>query len=259
VTVTDDIRTASERPRASELPGEREQQARASGVSTGRVRRRALLVGRAVMATTILVAVVAQLLTSLHFWAQRGASDGGQNVVTYFSFFTVESNILSLVLLSILVAAQLGRPRIGRRFDVLLLCATSFMLVTGIVYNAMMRDIVLPADATVGWSNEVLHVVAPVWMLLDWFASPRLRDVRWRDLGTVLLFPAAWLAYTLIRAPKSPAEAVGNPYWYPPLDPSTYDTGYLGVIGTCSAVVAMLLVATAVLIVFARWQRSASA
>lgn len=260
MTVTDDNRTASERTRASERTCASEQPPGAKRVTGGRAtgnrtRRRLLLLGRAVMAALILAAIVAQLATSLHFWGERGASDVGQNLVTYFSFFTVESNILSLALLGILVAAQLGRPRIGRRFDLLLLCATSFMLVTGIVYNTMMRDVVLPTDATVGWSNEVLHVVAPAWMLLDWFATSRLRDVRWHDLGTVMVFPAAWLTYTLVRAPKTPAEAVGNPYWYPQLDPATYDSGTLGVIGTCSAVAAMLLLAATVLIAFARWQR----
>lgn len=221
------------------------------------LRRRILLVGRATIAALALAAVVSQLTVSLVFWYQRGAHDVAQNLVTYFSFFTVESNILSMVLLGILVAAQLGRPRIGRRFDVLLLSATSYMIVTGVVYNVLMRDIVLPADATLVWSNEVLHVVAPLWMLIDWFVSTRERDVRWRDLGTVVIFPALWLGYTLMRAPKTPEQAIDNPYWYPPLDPATYDNGYFGVVGTCLAVTVALLLAAAVQIAYARWRRSA--
>lgn len=219
------------------------------------LRRRTLLVGRATIAVLILAAVVGQLSLSLIFWYERGAHDVSQNLATYFSFFTVESNILSLALLGILVAAQLGRPRIGRRFDLLLLCATSYMIVTSIVYNALMRDVELPPDATLGWSNEVLHLVAPIWMVIDWFVSTRERDVRWHDLGTVMIFPASWLAYTLLRAPKTPEQAIDNPYWYPALDPATYANGYFGVATTCLAVTAALLLAAAVLIAFSRWQR----
>ncbi|WP_347755566.1 Pr6Pr family membrane protein [Agrococcus sp. ProA11] len=218
-------------------------------------RRRWLLVGRASIAALILAAVVGQMVTSLVFWHAQGAHDLAQNVANYLSFFTVESNILSLVLLGILVAAQLGGPRLGRRFDVLLLGATSYMVVTAIVYNALMRGIELPPAATLDWANEVLHLIAPLWMVIDRIASTRESELQWRDVGTVTLFPAAWLAFTLLRAPKTPEEAVENPYWYPHLDPSTYDDGYFGVATTCLAVTALLVLAAAAQVAYVRWRQ----
>lgn len=218
-------------------------------------RRRMLLIGRAAIAALILASVVGQMVTSLVFWHEQGAHNLAQNVANYLSFFTVESNILSLLLLGILVAAQLGGPRLGRRFDVLLLCATSYMIVTGIVYNALMRSIELPPAATLDWANEVLHLIAPLWMVIDRIASTRESDLQWRDAGTVMLFPAAWLAFTLLRAPKTPEEAIENPYWYPHLDPSTYDDGFFGVTTTCLAVTALLLLAAASQVAFSKWQR----
>lgn len=215
-----------------------------------------LLAGRAIMAALILAALVGQLTTSLAFWGERGFGDVPRNVTNYLSFFTVESNILAMLALSILIAAQLGGPRIGRRFDVALLCTTSFMLVTGIVYNASMRDVELPQGATLDWSNEVLHLVAPLWMLLDWLLCPRERDVRWRDLGTVLIFPLAWLGFTFLRAPRTTVEAGETPYWYPMLDPATYETGVLGVLGTCLAVATALLLTAAVQLAFDHWRRA---
>lgn len=218
-------------------------------------RRRMLLIGRAAIAALILASVVGQMVTSLVFWHEQGAHNLAQNVANYLSFFTVESNILSLLLLGILVAAQLGGPRLGRRFDVLLLCATSYMIVTGIVYNALMRSIELPPAATLDWANEVLHLIAPLWMVIDRIASTRDSDLQWRDVGTAMLFPAAWLAFTLLRAPKTPEEAIENPYWYPHLDPSTYDDGYFGVATTCLAVSALLLLAAAAQVAYSRWLR----
>lgn len=226
-----------------------------------RVQRRTLphtlLAGRAAVAALILAAVVGQLSTTLAFWGEQGYGDIPRNVANYLSFFTVESNLLAMLALGILVASQLGGPRIGRRFDVALLCTTTYMLVTGIVYNVAMRDVELPQGATLEWSNEVLHLVAPAWMLLDWFLCPRERDVRWRDLGTVLVFPLVWLGCTFLRAPKTSVEASETPYWYPMLDPATHDNGVLGVVGVCLCIAGVLLVAAATQLAFVHWRRLA--
>lgn len=219
--------------------------------------RRALLIGRAAVILLILGAIIGQLLTSLSFWSGRGFDDTGRNVVAYFSFFTVQSNLLSLAVLGTLVAAQSGIVRIGRRFDVLQLAATAYMAVTGIVYNTQMRDIELPEGSTLEWSNEVLHLVAPLWMVLDWFVSRRGRDLQWRDLGTIVIFPIAWLGYTLLRAPKTTAEQSTTPYWYPQFDAANYDSGYFGVAGMCLVIAATLLVVAAVHLGYARWRRRA--
>ena len=221
------------------------------------LRARALTAGRAAVAALILAAIAGQLTTSLHFWGEQGYGDVPRNVANYLSFFTVESNILAMLALGILVAAHLGGPRVGRRFDVLLLCATSYMVVTAVVYNTSMRGVELPQGATLGWSNEVLHLIAPLWMLLDWFASTRERAVHWRDLGTVILFPLVWLGYTFLRAPKTSVEAGETPYWYPMLDPASYDSGVLGVVGSCLCVAAALLITAAVHVAFVRWQQRA--
>ncbi|MEV7528453.1 Pr6Pr family membrane protein [Agrococcus sediminis] len=215
--------------------------------------RRLLLVGRAVMALAILAAIVGQLITSIAFWTARGDASIPLDLLNFFSFFTIESNVLAMVVLAVLVAAQLGRPRIGRRFDVLVLCATTYMVVTGIVYNTLLRGIELPQGATLGWSNEVLHLVAPVWMLVDWLAS-RPRQVRFADLAIVAVFPVVWLAYTLLRGPATLDQATGNPHWYPYpfLDPAGYDTGYGGVAIMSAVIAATVLLGGAALVAIAR-------
>ncbi len=207
--------------------------------------RRLLLVGRAVIALAILAAIVGQLITSITFWTARGDASIPLDLLNFFSFFTIESNVFAMVVLAVLVAAQLGRPRIGRRFDVLLLCAATYMVVTGIVYNTLLRGIELPQGATLGWSNEVLHLIAPLWMLVDWLLSSAKRDVRFADLGVVAIFPVAWLAYTLLRGPVTLDQASGRSWWYPYpfLDPATHANGYAGV-----AVMSLIVAATVLLV-----------
>ncbi|WP_347755564.1 Pr6Pr family membrane protein [Agrococcus sp. ProA11] len=222
--------------------------------------RRVLLVGRALIALLILAAVIGQLITSVTFWTARGDESIPLNVLNFFSFFTIESNVLAMVVLGVLVAAQLGRPRIGRRFDVLLLSVTSYMVITGIVYNILLRGIELPQGATLGWSNEILHLVAPLWMLADWLLSSGKRDVRFRDLGIVIVFPIVWLAYTLLRGPFTMDQATGRDWWYPYpfLDPASHANGYGGV-AIMSVIIAVTVVLVAAgLIAYARWRRRTS-
>ena len=45
-------------------------------------------------------------------------------------------------------------------------------VVTGVVYNLLLRGVELPQGTTVEWSNEVLHVVACAYIVLDWFIAP---------------------------------------------------------------------------------------
>jgi hypothetical protein len=221
--------------------------------------RRFLLVGRAAIAIAILAAVVGQLLTSITFWTARGDASISLNVLNFFSFFTIESNVLAMVVLAVLVAAQLGRPRIGRRFDVLLLCASTYMVVTGIVYNTLLRGIELPQGATLGWSNEVLHLIAPLWMLADWLLSSGKRELRFGDLRVVIIFPIVWLAYTLLRGPVTRDHATGRDWWYPYpfLDPTTHANGYVGVAIMCVIIAATVVLAAWGMIAISRARRRA--
>lgn len=221
--------------------------------------RRSLLVGRAVTALLILAAIIGQLITSITFWTARGDASIALDLLNFFSFFTIESNVLAMVVLGVLVAAQLGRPRIGRRFDVLLLSVTTFMVITGIVYNTLLRGIELPQGATLGWSNEILHLIAPLWMLIDWMLSSGKRDVRYGDLGIVAIFPLLWLAYTLVRGPFTLDQATGRDWWYPYpfLDPANHASGYGGVALMSVIIAATVVLVAAGLIAFARWRRGA--
>lgn len=221
--------------------------------------RRALLVGRAVAALLILAAIIGQLITSVSFWNARGDASIALDLLNFFSFFTIESNVLAMVVLGVLVAAQLGRPRIGRRFDVLLLSVTTFMVITGIVYNILLRGIELPQGATLGWSNEILHLIAPLWLLVDWMLSSGKRDVRFGDLGIVAIFPVVWLAYTLVRGPFTFDQATGRDWWYPYpfLDPATHASGYGGVALMSVVIAAAVVLVAAGLVAFARWRRGA--
>ena len=84
---------------------------------------------------------------------------------------------------------------------VALACVTTYMLVTGVAYNTLLRGIELPQGTTVPCPNEVLHVIGPVFLLLDLLFGSSPTRLPWRSVLGILVFPLLWVAYTLIRGP----------------------------------------------------------
>ncbi|MDR6866955.1 hypothetical protein J2Y69_001554 [Microbacterium resistens] len=154
-------------------------------------------------------------------------------IVNFFSYFTILSNVFAVIGLGIAGAWSLARGRDGRTeprgLSVLLACVATFMIVTGIVYNLLLRNIA-QVGISAPWINEVLHVLGPLLLLADVFFAPSRRRLGWGVLGAIAAFPIAWVVYTLLRANAITAPTTGNPWWYPYpfLDPHLVG-GYPGV------------------------------
>jgi hypothetical protein len=184
------------------------------------------------IAALITAAIVGQLMTSATFWKSHGVTRIEVTVTNFFSFFTIESNVFSVVIL--LVGAYLLLARKGADptwFTVTRASVVTYMIVTGIVYNLLLRGISLPQGTTLPWSNEVVHLIAPIYLLLDWLFAPGRTPLRFSRIWIIILFPLAWVVYTLVRAPLVIDEVLHRSYWYPYpfLNPHTSQNGYLSV------------------------------
>ena len=184
-------------------------------------------------AALIVAAIVGQLTTSVGFWTgPAGLTDITTQFVNFFSFFTIDSNVLTVVVFLIgavcLIRGETPEPRwftIGRA------SVTAYMATTGIVYNLLLRGIELPQGSTLAWSNEVLHVVAPILMVLDWFFAPGRTRLEWKSIWVIVAFPLVWGVYTLIRGPLVFDAVTGKEYWYPYpfMNPNIAPEGYFTV------------------------------
>lgn len=201
---------------------------------------------RVAVAVFVLVAVGAQFVSSTAEAAARGR-DVTTVVANFFSFFTILSNVSSAVVLAWLGARFFAR---GRRIDVdppalatALAFASTYMIVTGVVYNLLLRGIPLQPE-TVGWSNEILHVWGPLFLLLDVILGPTRRRLPWSAAFAAAIFPIAWIVYTLLRAPLITNPTTGAPFWYPYpfLDPNT---GGWGSVAVYIVVIAVAIIALA--------------
>ena len=144
----------------------------------------------------------------------------GFNAVNFFSYFTNLSNLFAAFVL--IMGARHARVGGGEssRFDRLRLVSAANMAVVGIVFAILLRDVDLGALRP--WVNTLLHYVMPIVVVLDWLLLPPARAPALRALSALLLFPAAYILYVLIRG------AATDWYPYPFLNPSNVG-GYGGV------------------------------
>jgi hypothetical protein len=205
---------------------------------------------RLVMAGAIVAAIVAQLIQSV-----SGAVAAGRDVLTivtnFFSFFTILSNTAAAVALATAALWYFSRGRRARvepRWLAFLLAAvTTYMIVTGIVYNTLLRGIALEPGSIVAWSNEVLHLIGPLFLLADLLLGPFRRALPWRTVVGIVVFPLVWVAYTLLRASFITNPGTGDPYWYPypflnPNAPGGWGSVMIYVLVIAAAIIAVALV-----------------
>ncbi|MDQ2756241.1 MAG: Pr6Pr family membrane protein [Actinomycetota bacterium] len=163
------------------------------------------------------------------------ASTGAEAVRRYFSYFTIQSNILVAVSTLLIVTDRYD----GSAFRVVRLASLVGITVTGVV-----AAVALPPSPNYTTANllcdRLLHVVVPLLTVIGWVAfGPRDRAAV-RDIAPALAWPVTWLVATLALGP------VVTWYPYPFLDVATL--GLPRVLVTC-LLVAVLFVALCALAV----------
>jgi len=184
---------------------------------------------RLLTTAAVLVAVISQYAVSSSYWRSIGVVGIWGKTVDFLMYFTIESNLLAAVVMGIGAVRLLRRgPLPGRGWTTLRLAATTYMVTTGVVYNLLLRGLPTIPGGNLPWSNEVLHVVVPALVLLDWLLAPDRRALGYGAVGRVVVFPLAWVAVTLARGPVTGNEVTGATtyYPYPFLDPATDAGGY---------------------------------
>lgn len=164
------------------------------------------------MALLIFAAMVAEFRGALNTTPAEGSSMATV-VVNYFSYFTIESNLFAVAALVSVGVWTLTRTAQEPTWIALLMAAaTTFMAITGLVYNLLLRGLVPAAHP---WANEVLHLIGPLFLIVDLLVAPPRRRLPWQAVGTVIAFPIMWAAYTLIRGEHVVSPLTGDPWWYP--------------------------------------------
>jgi hypothetical protein len=167
--------------------------------------------------------------------------------VEYFSYFTVQSSMMNVVVL-----ATGGYLALRLRHDTTLytgvrMATVTYAVVTGVVYNLLLRG--LPPTGYVGiqWPNEVEHVWIPLYILIDWlFATGRAR-LAWTWVWAAIAYPLVWCAFTLVRG------AATTWYPYPFINPNE-PAGVGGVVGYIVGIASFIVGLAFLAIAYSRWK-----
>ncbi len=149
----------------------------------------------------------------------------------FFSYFTIEGNLFTV---GVLLAAAAAPARHHRLVDLLRGAATLYMVVIFLVFSVLLSGLEDTTLTAVPWDNTVLHYVMPVAVLADWLLDPPQRRIPFRTGVLWLLFPIAYVGYSLVRG-----RIVGW-YPYPFLDPAD-GYGEVAVVSVAIAVVGVVL------------------
>lgn len=171
-----------------------------------------LNVARLAFAATAIVAMTYQFAT-------LNASPGYAKA-NFFSFFTIQSNILAVAALFALVVR--ARSRRTPLFDGVRGAAVLYMAITGIVFALLLSGLQEELQTAIPWVDFIVHKLMPVVLVADLLIDPpRHRLPRWTALAW-LAYPVGWFAYTLVRG--------ANVDWYPYPFVDVSKLGYDGVL-----------------------------
>jgi hypothetical protein len=115
---------------------------------------------------------------------------------------------------------------------------TTYMAITGIVYNLLLADLTENLQTNVQWANVIVHILMPIVLVVDFLIDRTVHRLGVRNALWWLVFPLVWTAYTLIRG------AIVDWYPYPFLDHRLHSIGVVAlyVVGIA---VAFFVVSTA--------------
>ncbi len=139
----------------------------------------------------------------------------------FFSFFTIQSNILAVVALFLLVVV----PRKHRTplFDGARTAAVLYIAITGVVFALLLAGLQEDVQTSASWVDFVLHKLMPVVLVADWLVDGPRHRLPWWTVLAWLAYPLTWFAYTLARG--------ADVDWYPYPFVDVSEHGYGGVLG----------------------------
>ena len=192
--------------------------------------------------------VLLQLMITLHSNVLNGKGVVG-GIVSYLGYFTILTNLLVCLSLTLPPAWPTAAGRFFARSDVTAGVATSIAFVS-LAYHFLLRNTWNPQGLQLV-ADVLLHYLMPALFLLYWWFNFPKGALRWIYPVIWGLYPTVYLGYVLIRG-----RIIGN-YPYGFIDPNAigYQRTMINAVGLLLVFIALGLL----LVALGRVQRRASA
>ena len=195
------------------------------------------------IAGVVSVAASATVFAALVTQITDQVSVGRFEPTEYFAFFTIQTAMINIVVLAVGGVMALRSARDTRLYTAIRASVFSYAIVTGVVYNLLLRD-VPNSDGYVGpwWPNEALHVWIPIYIAVDWMLASGRARIAWSAMWLAVSYPLIWVGVTMLRG------AADGWYPYPFLEPFG-PNGVPGVVAHVVAIAAFIIGLTAIAVV----------
>ncbi len=165
----------------------------------------------------------------------------------YFAYFTIESAMIMSVVLLVGGWMALTRPTDTVLYTTVRVSIVAYAVVMAVVYNVLLRGIPDEGYVVVPWPGEIMHVWIPIVIVLDWLLSPGRPRLGWSALRVVVIFPLAWVAFTLVRG------ALTGWVPYPFFE---FSTGFVSIAGYILGIAAFIVGVASAAIAYSRRTRT---
>jgi len=152
---------------------------------------------------------IQQYLIFYSRWSTGASLLGG--LINFFSFFTVLTNTLVVVVLSY---ALVQRDSAAKRFFLAPGISSGIaisIVVVSLAYNLLLRHLWQP-EGFQFVADELLHDVMPTLFFIYWWRCVPKGSLRFKHIGAWVIYPLVYFAYVLLRG-----HLLGQ-YQYPFID-----------------------------------------
>jgi len=138
------------------------------------------------------------LIAQFYITANLGVTPVPEMIVRYFSYFTIQTNLLLAVCYTVLLFSP--GSAWGRFFSrqQTLAAITVYIIIVGLIYNTILRSLWNP-EGLQKLVDELLHSVIPVMALIFWLVFTAKNQLQWKNILPWLIYPFAYIIYVLIR------------------------------------------------------------
>jgi hypothetical protein len=175
-------------------------------------------------------------------------------VINYFSFFTISTNLLIALVLTLSLKIAPSKASTFARRPTVQSAAAVYIAIVGIVYSLALRNLWAP-EGLQKIADVILHDAVPLLYLLYWLMFVRKGadgdkdnskdSLRFRDIPVWLAYPALYLVYSLARG------AITGIYLYPFIDVGKF--GYAHVALNAFVILCAFLGVSFLLVAVACW------
>lgn len=149
---------------------------------------------------SILIALLtwAAIIIQFFLMMENRNSSVAETTIRFFSFFTILTNLLVAIFFTILIFRFKNSLPGDQKNSGDVTAITVYITCVGLVYQILLRKTWHPQGMQMV-TDELLHSVIPVLVLIYWFLFENTLSVPYSLIGRWLLYPLIYLIYVLIR------------------------------------------------------------